>query len=316
MKEQSTGNEICHQQGQEKAPDDAPVTDELKILQDASQKENTNKPQTPIEPQPSPLLPPAPPATPDTRPHNQHQKLQRQSSRESSKSASTRRGNKTNSPASFAVLSNEQQNATGGEQQQDQTSPIRSSLKGATTTSVENVKSVSISESRPATSFKVLADNRSASQQPALHDQSISTDDEQPVNAATTVIAGGAAGDDERSRMKRLKKRNKSSREQQQHHQPSDRASPAVVQLSRDPDSGFEPSPRASKSKIPRAINHDQDELDGRSSRRDGFIILDEQKPVKGPRAASDGRKPGDKNACNMAVVNASIQKNIRRWVG
>lgn len=311
VKEQIPGNEIGDQQ-QEKSPEDAQATDEVKIQQDASQKENTNKPQTPVDSQPSPLLPAAPPATPDTR----HQKLQRQSSQGSSKSAASRRGGgggKT-TPASFAVLSN----AENLPEALDQTSPIRSSLKATTTTTTtmssmdNNVKSVSISDSRPGTSFKVLTDNRSGQTAPADH-QSISTDDEQPLSAATVIAAGG---EEDRSRMKRLKKRTK-SRDSLERNQPerannSDRSSPAVIPLSRDPDSGFEPSPRASKSKIPRAINHDQDELDGRSSRRDGFIILDDNK-VKGARTASEGRKPGDKNACNMAAVNASIQKNIRR---
>lgn len=304
-KGQIPGNEICQ------PPPESLPADEMKIHEDAAQKENTNKPQTPIDSQPSPQLPGAPPATPAT-PDTRHQKLQRQPSQGSSKS-SRRAATKANSESSsFAVLPNGQEGEEGSP------SPARSSFKvSSAVNSGEKAKSVSISESGP-TSFKVLTDNRFADHN--QQQQSLSTDDEQPESATTviSVVTGGGGGgaDEERSRMKRLKKRNKSrdSLEKNQNDRKSHVAPAATeraFQLSRDPDSGFEPSPRAPKSKIPRAINHDQDDLDGRNSRRDGFIILDNK--MKGPRAASEGRKPGDRNACNMAVVNASIQKNIRR---
>lgn len=325
-REQIPGNEICQQP--EESQENSTTLDEVKIQRDASQKENCNKPQTPSDASPTtPQPPPTPP--PPTSPDTRQEKLQRQPSQGSSKSS--RRQKTTNSASgSFAVLPNvagggvgESADAAPGD------SPMRSSIKVAPSSGNpggENpVKSVSISESRP-TSFKVLTDGRRYADH-GQKSQSISTDDdEQPVSTATLISGGGGAADDDRSRMKRLKKRNK-SRDSLERNQPSPAAVAASVvgtssptdrafQVSRDQDSGFEPSPRAPKSKIPRAINHEQEDVDGRSSRRDGFIILDEMMGSKGPRAASEGRKPGDKNACNMAVVNASIQKNIRRCGG
>ncbi|XP_049303667.1 uncharacterized protein LOC105227654 isoform X1 [Bactrocera dorsalis] len=79
-----------------------------------------------------------------------------------------------------------------------------------------------------------------------------------------------------------------------------------AAQSSKDHDSGFEPSPRASKSKIPTPRNiytahvprrHTYATLDGRS--RSGRV---------------EGRKPGDRGATDMTAVTRSIQRNIRRY--
>lgn len=80
-----------------------------------------------------------------------------------------------------------------------------------------------------------------------------------------------------------------------------------IIDDGKDQDSGIEPSPRSHpRSKIPGPRN-------GHSSAvpvsRRSFIVADDR-----PRSTRiEGRKPGDKNACNMTTVTQSIQKNIRR---
>jgi hypothetical protein len=80
-----------------------------------------------------------------------------------------------------------------------------------------------------------------------------------------------------------------------------------ILDDGKDQDSGIEPSPRSHpRSKIPGPRN-------GHSSAvpvsRRSFIVGDDR-----PRSTRiEGRKPGDKNACNMTTVTQSIQKNIRR---
>jgi hypothetical protein len=75
-----------------------------------------------------------------------------------------------------------------------------------------------------------------------------------------------------------------------------------------DQDSGIEPSPRAQRgTKIP-APRFSHSSVAGPTTRR-SFIVPDDR-----PRSTRiEGRKPGDKNACNMTTVTQSIQKNIRR---
>lgn len=71
-----------------------------------------------------------------------------------------------------------------------------------------------------------------------------------------------------------------------------------------DQDSGIEPSPRAQRgTKIPGP------RFSAAPTSRRSIIGVDDR-----PRSTRiDGRKPGDKNACNMTTVTQSIQKNIRR---
>lgn len=81
----------------------------------------------------------------------------------------------------------------------------------------------------------------------------------------------------------------------------------AIIEDTKDQDSGIEPSPRAqprTKIPAPRFSNSSAVPISRRS-----FIIADDR-----PRSTRiEGRKPGDKNACNMTTVTQSIQKNIRR---
>ena len=78
-------------------------------------------------------------------------------------------------------------------------------------------------------------------------------------------------------------------------------------QSSKDHDSGFEPSPRAVRTKIP--LPRSSYANSTATTPRKASNVTDER--PKSTRA--EGRKPGDKNAVNMTTVTQSIQKNIRR---
>lgn len=82
----------------------------------------------------------------------------------------------------------------------------------------------------------------------------------------------------------------------------------AIIDDAKDQDSGIEPSPRAqprtSKIPAPRFSNSSAIPTTRRS-----FIVSEDR-----PRSTRiEGRKPGDKNSCNMTTVTQSIQKNMRR---
>lgn len=82
--------------------------------------------------------------------------------------------------------------------------------------------------------------------------------------------------------------------------------------LSKDQDSGFEPSPRTVRASSQRA-----------ATTRAIYTANLPERPRVGDiidcRSASTrfepGRKPGDKNAVNMSTVQATLQRNIRRYV-
>lgn len=85
------------------------------------------------------------------------------------------------------------------------------------------------------------------------------------------------------------------------------RRSKGMIDDGKDQDSGIEPSPRAQpRTKIPGPrFSHSS----AAPMSRRAFIVADDR-----PRSTRiEGRKPGDKNACNMTTVTQSIQKNIRR---
>lgn len=81
--------------------------------------------------------------------------------------------------------------------------------------------------------------------------------------------------------------------------------------LSKDQDSGFEPSPRTVRASSQRA-----------ATTRAIYTANLPERPRVGDiidcRSAStrfeSGRKPGDKNAVNMSTVQATLQRNIRRY--
>ncbi|XP_034114180.1 ankycorbin [Drosophila albomicans] len=111
-------------------------------------------------------------------------------------------------------------------------------------------------------------------------------------------------------RKRRLKKRVRSgakTRSNWKHAQESRDSSNAagLATTSKDQDSGFEPSPRAERTKIPTP----------RSShtampRRPIYATLD----GRSCSSRLENRKPGDKGACDMGAVTRSIQRNIRRY--
>ncbi|XP_059610824.1 inversin-B [Phlebotomus argentipes] len=100
-------------------------------------------------------------------------------------------------------------------------------------------------------------------------------------------------------RRKKLKKRLKNSKDSTLDK--SDDESAARRQQ-RDQDSGFEPSPRVARTKIPTPRAAPRKET--------AFTTLDSG----GGKLRPEGRKLGDQNAVNMTTVTASIQKNIRRY--
>lgn len=78
-----------------------------------------------------------------------------------------------------------------------------------------------------------------------------------------------------------------------------------MQQNTRDQDSGFEPSPRTMKSKIPTPRNV----YTAHIPRRPLYTTLD----GRSCSSRLENRKLGDKGACDMSAVTRSIQRNIRR---
>lgn len=130
-------------------------------------------------------------------------------------------------------------------------------------------------------------------------DVDVNNDEYETMNRA--VLSSGAG------RRKKLKKRVKSVNKQFSVDVPNQLIDDGQKQLSKDQDSGFEPSPRALRTKIPspRTI------YTAVMPRKSVFANLDGRSCM----SRLEGRKPGDKNAVNMATVTQSIQKNIRRSV-
>lgn len=84
-----------------------------------------------------------------------------------------------------------------------------------------------------------------------------------------------------------------------------------LQQHSKDQDSGFEPSPRAMRTKIPTPQSTYAAAMP-RKKTANGGSVRDQQ---ISSCSRQEGRKPGDKSAVNMVTVSQSIQKNIRRYV-
>lgn len=82
-----------------------------------------------------------------------------------------------------------------------------------------------------------------------------------------------------------------------------------LQQHSKDQDSGFEPSPRAMRTKIPTPKSKYSAAMPRKQTANSSGNGRDEN--IGSSR--QEGRKPGDKNAVNMVTVSQSIQKNIRR---
>ncbi|XP_023170971.2 ankycorbin [Drosophila hydei] len=121
--------------------------------------------------------------------------------------------------------------------------------------------------------------------------------------AAAEVYDGLANG-----RKRRLKKRVRSgakTRSNWKHSQESRESNVALATASKDQDSGFEPSPRAERTKIPTPRT-----AHTAMPRRPIYATLD----GRSCSSRLENRKPGDKGACEMGAVTRSIQRNIRRY--
>ncbi|XP_002013059.2 uncharacterized protein LOC6587487 [Drosophila persimilis] len=129
--------------------------------------------------------------------------------------------------------------------------------------------------------------------------------------ATATSDATGATGVYDamaNGRKRRLKKRVRSgakTRSNWKNAQETRDGGGNAVLTSKDQDSGFEPSPRAERSKIPTLRS-----AHTAMPRRPIYATLD----GRSCSSRLENRKPGDKGACDMAAVTRSIQRNIRRY--
>ncbi|BFF92570.1 ankyrin repeat and KH domain-containing protein mask [Drosophila madeirensis] len=128
--------------------------------------------------------------------------------------------------------------------------------------------------------------------------------------ATATSDATGAAGAYDamaNGRKRRLKKRVRSGAKTRSNWKNAQetRDGGTAVLTSKDQDSGFEPSPRAERSKIPTLRS-----AHTAMPRRPIYATLD----GRSCSSRLENRKPGDKGACDMAAVTRSIQRNIRRY--
>ncbi|XP_073817387.1 uncharacterized protein isoform X2 [Musca autumnalis] len=107
-------------------------------------------------------------------------------------------------------------------------------------------------------------------------------------------------------RKRRLKKRVKSGAKTRSNWQRTEAEAAELQQNTRDQDSGFEPSPRTLKTKIPTPRNI----YTAHIPRRPLYTTLD----GRSCSSRLENRKAGDKGACDMTAVTRSIQRNIRRY--
>lgn len=172
-------------------------------------------------------------------------------------------------------------------------------------------ESASIIERRK--SFKVLSSMEKETNEDENEDEESYTTDDADVdefndNGRQVARSASATAIDRSNRRKRLKKRAKPNIKQYSVDVSNDMLSKTThQQQSKDHDSGFEPSPRAMRTKIP--------------SPRTVYTAVMPRKSTSGVmdgRSCSsrlEGRKPGDKNSVNMTTVTQSIQRNIKRYV-
>uniref|UniRef100_A0A6P4FCE5 Inversin n=1 Tax=Drosophila rhopaloa TaxID=1041015 RepID=A0A6P4FCE5_DRORH len=132
---------------------------------------------------------------------------------------------------------------------------------------------------------------------------------------AAVGAAGGSIADDTsegmgNGRKRRLKKRVRSGNKTRSNWKNSqdsrDGGNMAALATTKDQDSGFEPSPRAERSKIPTLRSAHTAHM----PRRPIYATLD----GRSCSSRLENRKPGDKGACEMGAVTRSIQRNIRRY--
>lgn len=166
-------------------------------------------------------------------------------------------------------------------------------------------ESASVIERRK--SFKVLSSmEKETNEDEDEESYTTDADDVDELNENDRQVARSASASDRSNRRKRLKKRAKPNVKQYSVDVSNDMLSNTThQQQSKDHDSGFEPSPRAMRTKIP--------------SPRAVYTAVMPRKSTSGVmdgRSCSsrlEGRKPGDKNSVNMTTVTQSIQRNIKR---
>lgn len=184
------------------------------------------------------------------------------------------------------------------------------------------VKSVKVTLPRPK-SFKVLSEMDASGadillQQSSDQEKSGNEDDDDYLNGNALANRSGKYSDSElikfdgnaNGRRKKYKKRAKSSVRQLSIGNATMAGGSNQSlnkQLSRDQDSGFEPSPRAMRTI--------------KASTKSIYTAPLPERPRVGDvidsRSCSsrfEQRKPGDKNAVNMSTVSQTLQRNIRRF--
>nr|NP_001247333.1 uncharacterized protein Dmel_CG42534, isoform D [Drosophila melanogaster]AFH06650.1 uncharacterized protein Dmel_CG42534, isoform D [Drosophila melanogaster] len=132
--------------------------------------------------------------------------------------------------------------------------------------------------------------------------------------AGGAAAAGASIADDtcegSGGRKRRLKKRVRSGNKTRSNWKNSqdsrDGGNMSALATTKDQDSGFEPSPRAERSKIPTLRSAHTAHM----PRRPIYATLD----GRSCSSRMENRKPGDKGACDMGAVTRSIQRNIRRY--
>lgn len=149
-------------------------------------------------------------------------------------------------------------------------------------------------------SFQILEENNKKSAVTRIESEQDDEDDVEEFRPSENKKSESASSGDKHGRRKKLKKRSKNIKN---YDEKSDDDKKITQQHSKDQDSGFEPSPRAMRTKIPSPKSAHTAVF----PRKPAFTMLDDR------LCKIEGRKPGDQNAVNMTTVTQSIQKNIRR---
>lgn len=151
-------------------------------------------------------------------------------------------------------------------------------------------------------SFQILEENMKKSAITRIESEEEGDEEVVEFRSSENKKSESASSGDKHGRRKKLKKRSKNIKN---YNEKSDDDKKITQQHSKDQDSGFEPSPRAMRTKIPSPRSAHTAVF----PRKPAFTMLDDR------LCKIEGRKPGDQNAVNMTTVTQSIQKNIRRYI-
>lgn len=199
-------------------------------------------------------------------------------------------------PTSFEVR---KENSEDPQQFPGQQEPRKSSFTVlASDESVDQTDLFSGTEQERPKSFKVLSSLEKDDEEDDDEEEYYSSDDEHILPEPTDQI-------------RRLTSEHKKGYKQSKQFSvdiPNKALDKTLQQHSKDQDSGFEPSPRAMRTKIPTP----QSVYTAATPRKTTATSGQDERTVSSC-SRQDGRKPGDRNAVNMTTVSQSIQKNIRR---